>query len=699
MITQHIRFIMLTLATAATATFAQTDPFICQPPETIAILTGLNDPTSITIDDEFAYIIEQKHTLVIIDLRDHTAPQLLSRTPIPGNECNGISINADAAYLIHDSSEGFTIFNIADKTDPWFVRYYLTEMNDAQQVPQSPTHIFQQFSAINISRPLAPGIDLYLDPEFEFDSDVVAVHDNTAIIASLEQYDITDPLNPILLETYPFGEVDARTARLEYPYIISPSTSDAIVSLATFNQAIDQITSLQVQPLGFTDATVRGDLLFAANGRIDVYAVSDSPLRVASFGIDDDIVGARLIRRLGDHFVVTGLNYLAIYDIHTNPIGGTRAGSTPSYIELMDDIAIISSSPPLNYTYSTDIINISNPLEPRWIAQLDFMNQNARPQGIATYENHVFVAERTAGLHDFDLSDPENPVLNAIYNTAADPKDSPRARDLKIRNNTAYVVDNANGLLIYQIQNDATLVPIGNLPIDDSCQHITLLDDLAFVCSSSNAYLIQIDDPANPQLLSIIEGIADTNPRMITAHRDGDLLYTADYDAGYRIFDISDPADPIELAHFEADVITPQGEFLAYAYDILVDENLLYLAMSSGGFAIYNNTNPFDPTLITHTPAAVPQGGNNTRYRQFVKRGNQIYMAAGAAGLRILSLDGCTGPCPADLNNDTVLNFFDVSAFIIAFTNEEPRADFNNDGEFDFFDVSDFIVAFSNGCP
>ncbi|HCT46006.1 MAG TPA: hypothetical protein DF699_12415, partial [Phycisphaerales bacterium] len=130
---------------------------------------------------------------VIIDLSDPAAPQLLSRTPIPGDECKGISINADAAYLIHDSSERLTIFNVADKTDPWFVRYFLTEMNDAQHVSLSPTHIFQRFSAINISRPLAPGIDLYNDPGFEFDSNIVAVHDNTAITASLEQYDITDP--------------------------------------------------------------------------------------------------------------------------------------------------------------------------------------------------------------------------------------------------------------------------------------------------------------------------------------------------------------------------------------------------------------------------------------------------------------------------------------------------------------------------
>lgn len=56
-------------------------------------------------------------------------------------------------------------------------------------------------------------------------------------------------------------------------------------------------------------------------------------------------------------------------------------------------------------------------------------------------------------------------------------------------------------------------------------------------------------------------------------------------------------------------------------------------------------------------------------------------------------------PCPADLSGDGVLDFFDVSAFLLAFNAQDPVADFNNDGDFDFFDVSAFLTAFTNGCP
>lgn len=55
--------------------------------------------------------------------------------------------------------------------------------------------------------------------------------------------------------------------------------------------------------------------------------------------------------------------------------------------------------------------------------------------------------------------------------------------------------------------------------------------------------------------------------------------------------------------------------------------------------------------------------------------------------------------CPADINGDTALNFFDVSAFLTAFAIGDPAADINHDGMFNFFDVSDFLTAFTAGCP
>lgn len=58
-----------------------------------------------------------------------------------------------------------------------------------------------------------------------------------------------------------------------------------------------------------------------------------------------------------------------------------------------------------------------------------------------------------------------------------------------------------------------------------------------------------------------------------------------------------------------------------------------------------------------------------------------------------------TPGCPADLNGDGALDFFDVSGFLSAYNAMDPSADFDGNGSFDFFDVSAFLSAFSAGCP
>ena len=51
-----------------------------------------------------------------------------------------------------------------------------------------------------------------------------------------------------------------------------------------------------------------------------------------------------------------------------------------------------------------------------------------------------------------------------------------------------------------------------------------------------------------------------------------------------------------------------------------------------------------------------------------------------------------TPPCPADLNADCALNFFDISVLL------DQAIDYNNDERFDFFDISGFLQDFQRGC-
>ncbi len=67
--------------------------------------------------------------------------------------------------------------------------------------------------------------------------------------------------------------------------------------------------------------------------------------------------------------------------------------------------------------------------------------------------------------------------------------------------------------------------------------------------------------------------------------------------------------------------------------------------------------------------------------------------------LECITLIDSPPQCTADFNGDTVLDFFDVQAFLQAFAAQDPQADFVDDGVFDFFDVQAFLSAFAAGCP
>jgi len=103
---------------------------------------------------------------------------------------------------------------------------------------------------------------------------------------------------------------------------------------------------------------------------------------------------------------------------------------------------------------------------------------------------------------------------------------------------------------------------------------------------------------------------------------------------------------------------------------------------------------PADGTTGDHYGRSVAISGNTIIAGAYFD--DQIGLEAGSAYFFDVV---CATPCPADLNNDGTLNFFDVSAFLGAFAAQSPEADFTGDGVFNFFDVSAFLGAFSAGCP
>ena len=125
------------------------------------------------------------------------------------------------------------------------------------------------------------------------------------------------------------------------------------------------------------------------------------------------------------------------------------------------------------------------------------------------------------------------------------------------------------------------------------------------------------------------------------------------------------------------------GGFVGFFYD----ENIM--DSSNTGSEFYTRS----------VPLTAPSGSYRLRvilsHSGVGQREQEEVTASLVSNYRINVVD----PCPADLNDDGLIDFFDVSAFLSAYASMDPIADFNKDGVFDYFDVSVFLSDYAAGCP
>ncbi|MCR9074531.1 MAG: Ig-like domain-containing protein [bacterium] len=105
---------------------------------------------------------------------------------------------------------------------------------------------------------------------------------------------------------------------------------------------------------------------------------------------------------------------------------------------------------------------------------------------------------------------------------------------------------------------------------------------------------------------------------------------------------------------------------------------------------------------FTYTPDPGFEGTDSFDYRLVAEVGDpdnpvgdpNVYSETAEVVLRVSA-----PACVADYNGDGVINFFDVSAFLVLFGDEDPAADLNADNMFNFFDVAAFLALYNQGCP
>jgi choice-of-anchor B domain-containing protein len=174
------------------------------------------------------------------------------------------------------------------------------------------------------------------------------------------------------------------------------------------------------------------------------------------------------------------------------------------------------------------------------------------------------------------------------------------------------------------------------------------LDEEMGLVPTTTTRIFDVSDLSNPAYVgSFTTGLPSTDHNQYVK---GDRLYQANYRTGVRVWDISNPVDPEEIAWIDTH---PEGD-------------------QSGYTGVWSVFPYFDSGTIIASDMV--------------------------RGLFVLRVESDT-TCRADLDGDGELTFFDFLAFQNLFSAGDPQADFTGDGVLDFFDFLAFQDEFSAGCP
>ena len=366
----------------------------------------------------------------------------------------------------------------------------------------------------------------------------------------------------------------------------------------------------------------------------------------------------------------------------------------------------INDLPPVNnlivhqeaiYTLSLEeelnVFDISSPLNPLLIQSLPYNGQDMQIDG-----NTLIVADESGNIVLLDVSDSLNPTeINSFPVTTDTNLENIRIGQIDIHANqlacvTAVVKNGEPGTLlsvfdVSDLQHPAQTASRYNPSIQGAILANLQIHD-QYIYSSG----FEISSGRNGIFIydASISNLPEAGYRNETSITDlqinDDLLYAGA--SSRKIFDLSDPVSLVQLGQFE--------ELLFESFSSLLFYDGLAYTSSRVGVRKYDITDPSTPQSLQlysgFDSAPLIAISDDTLY--------SYSSSTGSGTLEYRSMSDCPAlGCDADINDDGVVNYFDVSAFLTAYITADTCADLNADEHIDGNDVFYFIGLYSNGCP
>ncbi|MEO0122595.1 MAG: T9SS type A sorting domain-containing protein [candidate division WOR-3 bacterium] len=255
------------------------------------------------------------------------------------------------------------------------------------------------------------------------------------------------------------------------------------------------------------------------------------------------------------------------------------------------------------------ILNVNDPSHPQKIKEIGHPGEGwlnpLQGCGIAVYDTLFLIACGHYGLWIYNIAVPSNPVRLSTCKT-------PRASNVAVSGNYAYVADAESGLIIIDISDLTSPQIISNFYIPPpGGVDVVVSDTIAYV-AGDEVWIINISNPYQPALISIwnphnlLEAVTQID-------KEGNFLYVTETGisvCGFWIIDVSNPSNPIS------------ADSIRVGWARYIDASGQYAYCTAGvGLMILNISNPYNSyPIVTLNIGEDGQG--------LCSAGNYVYVAA-----------------------------------------------------------------------
>ncbi len=321
----------------------------------------------------------------------------------------------------------------------------------------------------------------------------------------------------------------------------------------------------------------------------------------------------------GDHALMGDFRGLVhIVDISDpadmRKVAEVRTSGSAVDIKISGDLAVIGVQE-FDADFGLLILDISDPANPVELSRLEEVGwggvHNLFIHGDRLYLAHMY----SPGMSIVDISDPAAPVVSGFWQHEG--SFSNLVHDVFIRDGVAVLSDYGSGLILLDLTDPDAPELLAALPFPEGTHSAWAKGGYVY-CNQEfggwerRLHVVDIADPRQPRVVHSFGSRPPPHGDILGPHNpwvDNGLLYWAYYDAGFRVFDLSDPARPVEIGYHTY----PGSAWSVQPHD----DGLLYVADGTVGIQAYRLSEAIAGRSTPPTETAVYEEQGDARPAAF----------------------------------------------------------------------------------